>query len=71
MNTSYGTPSTWRMRPPSDSPKTRMKSSEERIGATTVCVHSFEHAVRLALAQREQAPVAGGERGDHDAIALT
>src|SRR5919108_4596590 len=29
------------MRPPSDSPKTRMNRNELRIGAATVCVHSF------------------------------
>src|ERR671925_332015 len=29
------------IRPPSDSPKTRMNRNELRIGAATVCVHSF------------------------------
>src|SRR3954462_11429070 len=41
MNWSYGTPPTWRMRPPSDSPKTRMNRKLETTGAATVCDHSF------------------------------
>src|SRR5215212_7859361 len=42
MNSRYSMPSTWRMRPLSDSPKTTMKSVEEMTGARTVCVHSFD-----------------------------
>src|SRR5919198_801014 len=34
-------PSMCLMRPPSESPKTRMNRNELRIGAATVCVHSF------------------------------
>src|SRR5215212_8449807 len=42
MNSRYSMPSTWRMRPLSDSPKTTMKSVEEMTGARTVCVQSFD-----------------------------
>src|SRR5947208_7285768 len=42
MNCRYGKPSTWRMRPLNDRPKTRMNSVEEMTGARTVCVQSFE-----------------------------
>src|SRR3954447_12069049 len=42
MNWRYSKPSTWRMRPESESPKTTMKRVEEMTGASTVCVHSFE-----------------------------
>src|SRR5947209_10985067 len=42
MNCRYWKPSTCRMRPPSDNPKTTMKSVEEMTGASTVCVHSFD-----------------------------
>src|SRR4051794_38747362 len=42
MNWRYSKPSTCRMRPESDSPKTTMKSVEEMTGASTVCVQSFD-----------------------------
>src|SRR3954466_13943621 len=42
MNSRYGKPSMWRIRPLSDRPKTRMNSVEEMTGASTVCVHSFD-----------------------------
>src|SRR3954454_579118 len=42
MNWRYSKPSTCRMRPDSDNPKTTMKRVEEMTGASTVCVHSFE-----------------------------
>src|SRR3954451_12717312 len=42
MNCRYGKPSTWRMRPLNDRPKTRMNSVEEMTGASTVCVQSFD-----------------------------
>src|SRR3954454_19708300 len=42
MNSRYSKPSTWRMRPLSDSRNTTMKSVEEMTGASTVCVHSFD-----------------------------
>ena len=42
MNCLYGTPSIWSIRPPSDRPKTTMNRLAETIGASTVCVHSFE-----------------------------
>src|SRR4051794_32361860 len=42
MNWRYSKPSTCRMRPESDSPKTTTKSVEEMTGASTVCVHSFD-----------------------------
>src|SRR4051794_19198826 len=42
MNTSYSTPPTWRMRPPSESPKTRMNRKLETTGAATVCDQSLK-----------------------------
>src|SRR3954447_7441593 len=42
MNSRYSKPSTWRMRPPSERPKTTMNSVEEITGASTVCVQSFD-----------------------------
>src|SRR2546421_1292771 len=42
MNSRYSKPSTWRMRPLSDRPKTTMKRVDEMTGASTVCVHSFD-----------------------------
>src|SRR3954447_620666 len=42
MNSRYGKPSTWRIRPPSDRPKTTMKSVEEMTAASAVWVQSFE-----------------------------
>src|SRR3954469_19372249 len=42
MNCRYWKPSTWRIRPPSERPKTTMKSVEEITGARTVCVQSFD-----------------------------
>src|SRR3954469_10971263 len=42
MKTSYSTPPTWRMRPPSDSPKTRMNRKLETTGAATVCDQSLK-----------------------------
>src|SRR3954453_19084018 len=42
MNSRYSKPSTWRMRPLSDSPNTTMNSVDEMTGASTVCVHSFD-----------------------------
>src|SRR5215216_1302352 len=41
MNWSYEMPSICLIRPPSESPNTTMNSALERIGASTVCVHSF------------------------------
>src|SRR6476469_7701266 len=32
----------WRIRPPSERPKTTMNSVEEMTGASTVCVHNFD-----------------------------
>src|SRR3954462_2427342 len=60
MNWSYGTPPTWRMRPPSDSPKTRMNRKLETTGAATVCDHSFitrstSRAARAARPRRRSA----------------
>src|SRR3954447_17788844 len=42
MNSRYSKPSTWRIRPESDRPKTTMKRVDEMTGASTVCVHSFD-----------------------------
>src|SRR4051794_2954181 len=42
MNWRYSKPSTWRIRPLSDSPNTTMNSVEEMTGASTVCVHNFD-----------------------------
>src|SRR3954453_17650317 len=42
MNCRYWNPSMWRMRPPSERPKTTMNRVDEITGASTVCVQSFE-----------------------------
>ena len=63
-------PSICLMRLPSESPKTRMKSSELRIGAMTVCVHSFRTRCDSRLLEGDEAAMAGDQRA-HDAIALT
>src|SRR3954454_19687791 len=42
MNCRYWNPSTCRIRPLSDRPKTTMNSVEEMTGARTVCVQSFD-----------------------------
>ena len=42
MNWSYSTPLTLRTRPLSESPNTRMNSSDETTGASTVCVQSLD-----------------------------
>src|SRR3954466_15399654 len=42
MNCREWNPSTWRIRPPSERPKTTMKSVDEITGARTVWVQSFE-----------------------------
>ena len=75
------------MRLPSESPKTRMKRNELRIGADDRLRPQLQHAVRLARAEGDEAAVARGQGGDgaallgragrafghraHDAIALT
>src|SRR3954468_10135104 len=61
MNCRYGKPSTWRMRPLNDRPKTRMNSVEEMTGASTVCVQSFEtrSVSRRASHHSPAAPVTG------------
>src|SRR3954447_11387573 len=65
MNCRYSNPSTWRIRPPSDSPKTTMKSVDEITGASTVCVHSFEtRSVSRRASHRSPAvPVMGSRLG--------
>src|SRR3954466_15438043 len=42
MNCRYSKPSTWRMRPDSESPKTTMNRVEEMTGPRTVCVQGFD-----------------------------
>ena len=70
MNVSYGTPSMWLDPRAERQPEHEDEQQRARIGATTVCVHSFSTRCGLARAEREQAAVAGDERA-HDAIALT
>ena len=41
MYWSYGKPSIWWIRSPSERPNTTMNSELDRIGAAIVCVHSF------------------------------
>src|SRR5215212_3835621 len=63
MNSRYSKPSTVRIRPDSDSPKTTMKSVDEMTGARTVCVHSFEtrSVSRRASHMSPAVPVMGGK----------
>ena len=51
------------MRPPSDSPNTRMNRIDETTGASTVCVHSFE---TRSVSRLQSQTMLG-----HDAIAFT
>src|SRR4051794_15187711 len=70
MNCRYSNPSTWRIRPPSDSPKTTMKSVDEMTGASTVCVHSFEtrSVSRRASHINPAVPVTGLRLGGGDQL---
>src|SRR3954454_5609600 len=58
----------WRIRPPSDSPKTTMNSVEEMTGASTVCVHNFDtRSVSRRARQISPAfPVTGTRLGGAD-----
>ena len=55
------------MRPPSDSPKTRMNRNDAITGATMVCVHSLSTRSTSRAASQRSGPVAL----DHLAIAFT
>ena len=49
------------MRPPSDSPKTTMKSIDDSTGAAIVCVQSFSTRALSRADERDQAAVAREE----------
>ena len=54
MKTSYSTPSTCLMRPPSESPNTRMNRNDEATGASDRLRPQLEDAQHLAPGQRRQ-----------------
>src|SRR3954462_5500175 len=58
----------WRIRPPSDSPKTTTNSVEEMTGASTVAVHNFDtRSVSRRASQISPAfPVTGTRLGGAD-----
>src|SRR3954452_22344589 len=70
MNSRYSTPSTCRIRPLSDSPKTTMKSVEEMTGASTVWVHSFDtrSVSRRASQMSPAVPLTGRNLGGADQL---
>ncbi len=64
MKTSYSTPSIWRMRPPSDSPKTTMNRNDASTGATIVCDQSLSTR-SVSRAASAMQPAVAIEQGGH------